>query len=175
MTARALAKAGDEAASDEASIIGLAGGSADAGLMTGLDTLGFDPAKLEAAMAAPDDETAAAAADEMLGGLRQGAAVDAKATIEFLMKSLSASYETAVVSGEIEDQSAYRGAYGLAVAARDIAAAQDPETFGSLKTELDVLVLMWPNKGPVYGALPAPEMVMAEQLARVKSELAGVP
>jgi hypothetical protein len=147
----------------------------DAGFMAGLDTMGFDPAPLEAAIAAPDDEAAAQAAGEMLAALRQSATGEVKATAEFLMKRLASAYETGVVSGEIAEPGAYRDAYGMAVTARDIAAAQDPDTYGALKTELDVLVLMWPKKGPVSGALPAPELVMAEQLARVKSVLAGLP
>src|SRR3990167_7801382 len=103
VTALALARAGEvEAAQTQAGMIGI-GADAEPGLMVGLDTLGFDPAPLEAALAAPQDETVAEAADTMLDALRQSATGDVKGTTEFLMKSHAGAYGGSVSSREIPE------------------------------------------------------------------------
>lgn len=151
-------------------------------LMGALEAAGYDPApidqlyaEIEAGTPAEEAEETIAEAQEMLAAFRGSAQGDVGETTEYLMKSLAREYEAGVVEGEVTDPVAFQMAYGLAVAARDIVAAQVPETHGSLTTELDVLVHMWPSKGPLPGTSPAPEMMMAEQLSRVKLALASLP
>jgi len=145
------------------------------GLMVGLDTLGFDAAPLGAVRAAPQDETARAALEAMLSALRPNASGDTKETTAFLMKSLGTAYEAGADAGSISDPEAYQTAYGLAVAARDIVAAQSGETYAGLRLELELLVRMWPRRGPVPDATPAPDGEMALALSRIKLALASLP
>lgn len=153
-----------------------------ADLMVGLDTLGYAPDALAAVRSAAEsgvsaEEAAASldAASATLASLRSGAGGDVVETTEFLMKRLAAEFEQGAEAGTITDGEAYQMAYGLAVAARDVAGAADQEVYGDLRRELDFLVLMWPRGGPVSSAVAPPEMQMAEQLARVKLAMAALP
>jgi len=148
----------------------------------GLDALGFKPevfeqvsAGLEAGKPAAEIEPLLAEAEANMRLMRDQAGGEPKTLIEYLMKTLAEEYDAGVDDGEIVNAGEYQDAYGFAVVARDIAAAQAPETYGELKLELDVLVLMWPSKGPLADSIPAPEPQMAEQLNRVKLTLAGLP
>jgi len=145
------------------------------GLMVGLDTMGFDPAAVSAVAAAPEDEAAAEAARVMLASMRPGMTGEVQATTGFLMKSLAAEYEAGADAGTIVDLEAYQTAYGLAVTARDIVAAQDPEIYGKLTLDLEILVRMWPGKGPLATSTPAPDSEMALALSNVKSALSSLP
>lgn len=148
----------------------------------GLDEFGFKPdvfrqvlAELEAGRPASEIEPLLAEAETNLTEMRAAAGGDPKSQIEFLMKSLADRYDAGVDTSTIVSLGDYQDAYGFAVVARDVAAAQDPAFYGPLKLELDLLVLMWPRKGPVSTSLPPPEFQMAEQLARVKLALATLP
>jgi hypothetical protein len=173
VTAVALYRAGeaDGAAAHAAQI----DAGAHPGLMVGLDTMGFDPAVVAAVAAAPEDERAAEAARVMLASMRPGMTGEVKATTEFLMKSLAAEYEAGADAGTIVDLHAYQTAFGLAVTARDIVAAQDPEIYGKLTLDLEILVRMWPGEGPLATSTPAPDSEMALALSNVKSALAALP
>ncbi len=148
----------------------------------GIDALGFKgalfeevSAALEAGKPAAEVEPLLAEAEANIKLIREGAGGDPADIIEYLMKTLADEYDAGVDDGEIVNAGEYQDAFGFAVVARDIAAAQDPETFGDLSKELEILVRMWPSKGPLAASMPAPELLMAEQLARVKSALAGLP
>jgi hypothetical protein len=149
--------------------------AANPGLMVGLDTMGFDPALLTAVAEAPEDEVAAEAASAMLAAMRPAMTGNIKETTAFLMKRLAADYEAGAQAGAILDLAAYQRAYGLAVTARDLAAAQDPEAYGKLTLELEILVRMWPGRGPLSASTPAPDFEMATALSDVKSALASLP
>jgi len=172
-TALALLRAGD--AEGGARHLAQLDATAHPGLMVGLDTLGFDPAPLAAVAAAPQDEAAHIAAETMLAALRPNATGDVKETTEFLMKALGTAYEAGADAGTISDIEAYQTAYGLAVAARDIVAAQPDEAYGALRLELELLVRMWPAAGPIADSTPAPDAEMALALSNVKLALAGLP
>ncbi len=173
VTAAALYRAGDDA-----------GGSVHAAhldaaahpeLMVGLDTLGFDPAPIEAVRAAPQDETALSVFEAMLAALRPNATGNVKETTEFLMKSLGVAYEAGADAGTISDLEAYQNAYGLAVTARDIVAAQEDAVYDDLRLDLEILVRMWPGKGPAAASTPAPDADMALALSNIKLALARLP
>lgn len=172
-TALALLRAGD--ADGGAQHLVHLDASAHPGLMVGLDTMGYDPAPLAAVAAAPQDETAGLAADAMLTALRPSATGEIKETVSFLMKSLGNKYEAGADAGTIADVDAYQTAYGLAVAARDIVAAQPDEAYADLRLELELLVRMWPSDGPLATSTPAPDAEMALALSNVKLALASLP
>ena len=172
-TALALLRAGD--AEGGTRHLSHLDASAHPALMVGLDTMGFDPAPLAAVAAAPQDEAAGLAADAMLAALRPTATGEVKETVAFLMKSLGNAYEAGADAGTISDVDAYQTAYGLAVAARDIVAAQPDEAYGDLRLELELLVRMWPGEGPLATSTPAPDAEMALALSNVKLALASLP
>lgn len=173
VTAIALYRAGE--AGGAAVHAGRIDAGAHPGLMVGLDTMGFDPAAVSAVATAPEDEAAAEAARVMLGAMRPGMTGDVKETTEFLMKQLASEYEAGAHGGTIVDLASYQTAYGLAVTARDIVAAQDPEVYRKLTLDLEILVRMWPGKGPLATSTPAPDSEMALALSNVKSALAALP
>lgn len=151
-------------------------------LMLGLETLGYDPQAIrtvyehmESGVPGREADTVMEAARAMLAQLRAGAGGQTGETVEFLMKTLARNFETGAEAGTITDPQAYQMAYGLAVAARDLAGSGEPETYGDLQRELDFLVLMWPRGGPVSTAVAPPELQIAEQLSRVKLALAALP
>jgi hypothetical protein len=148
----------------------------------GLDALGFKPEVFEQVSAALDSgkpasevEPLLAEAEANVAAMRAAAGGEPKALIEYLMLTLADEYDAGVDDGAIVNAGEYQDAYGFAVVARDIAAAQDPAVFGALRTELDMLILMWPGKGPLADSTPAPEALMAEALERVKSAIANLP
>jgi hypothetical protein len=148
----------------------------------GLDALGFKPevfeqvsAALDAGKPASEVEPLLAEAEANVAAMRAAAGGEPKALIEYLMLTLADEYDAGVDDGAIVNAGEYQDAYGFAVVARDIAAAQDPAVFGALRTELDMLILMWPGKGPLADSTPAPEALMAEALERVKSAIANLP
>jgi len=173
VTAVALYRSGEDAAG--AVHAAHLDASAHSGLMVGLDTLGFDAAPIEAVRAAPQDETAFAAFGAMLAALRPNATGTINETTGFLMKSLGAGYEAGADADAILDAEAYQTAYGLAVTARDLVAAQEGAVYSDLRLELEMLVRMWPGSGPVMTATPAPDTEMALALSNVKLALARLP
>ncbi|MBI1400063.1 hypothetical protein [Hyphomonas sp.] len=158
------------------------GAGAKADEVAGFDALGFKPelfnqisTELEAGKQAVEIEPLLVEAETNLAEMRRAAGGNPKALVEFLMKNLATEYDSGVDNSVIVNLGDYQDAYGYALVARDIAAAQDPAMFGALRLELDLLVLMWPGKGPLSTSLPPPEFQMAEQLARVKLALASLP
>ncbi len=158
------------------------GAGAKADEVAGFDALGFKPelfkqisTELEAGKQAVEIEPLLVEAETHLAEMRRAAGGNPKALVEFLMKNLATEYDSGVDNSVIVNLGDYQDAYGYALVARDIAAAQDPAMFGALRLELDLLVLMWPGKGPLSTSLPPPEFQMAEQLARVKLALASLP
>jgi hypothetical protein len=91
------------------------------------------------------------------------------------MKSLGAAYEAGADAGTISDLEAYQNAYGLAVTARDIVAAQEDAVYDDLRLDLEILVRMWPGKGPAAASTPAPDAEMALALSNIKLALARLP
>lgn len=173
VTGAALFRAGDDAG--RAVHVAHLDPAAHPGLMVGLDTLGFDAAPVEAVRAAPQDETALAAMDAMLAALRPNAAGDVQETTGFLMKSLGAAYEAGADAGTVPRVEAYQTACGLAMTARDIVAVQEGVAYGELQLELEILVRMWPGKGPSATSTPAPDLEMAQALLDIKLALARLP
>ncbi|MGE6696697.1 hypothetical protein ACQKH5_03320 [Hyphomonas sp. NPDC076900] len=147
-----------------------------------LQSLGFEPARIEAIQGAldldlPEEEITPlfAGAESNLAGVIEVSGVAPKETVTFLMRLSAEAYEAGVKYGEIIDLEAYQAAYGYALAARDLISPLDETVYGDLRLELDILVLMWPAVGPLPGRTPPPEVRMSEQFARVKVALAVLP
>lgn len=147
-----------------------------------MDKVGYLRAPLDAVSAAlslerPDEEVLAAleAAEAHLAGLQVGAEGGGAELIGFLMQVCAEAYEAGVSYGSIVRPLDYQTAYGLAILAQELASELESEAHANLHLELRMLVLMWPAAGPVTTAAPPPEFQMAEQFARVRSALAGLP
>lgn len=109
------------------------------------------------------------------GEVLAGSGQPPRELVTFLMQRSAEAYDRSVRLGEVTDPELYQAAFGYVAAARRLAGPLDPEAYGKLQLELNILALMWPASGPVTGPAPPPEMRMAEQYARVKLALAGVP
>ena len=147
-----------------------------------LESLGFEPARLEAVIAALELDRPAEEIEPLLAGAESSlfaalAASDVppKESVAFLMRLSAEAYERGVKYGEIIDAAAYQSAYGYAVAAREVVSPLDDAVYGALRLELDILALMWPAAGPVPERTPPPELRMSEQFARVKLALSALP
>lgn len=148
----------------------------------GLQALGFRAELVDAAAGAieigrpPDEvEPLLAGAVSNLAGTLAASGAAPKDLVTFLMRVCAEAYDAGVDRGDIVNVEAYQASYGYAVAARDLVATLERETYGDLRLELDILVLMWPASGPVEGSAPPPEIRMAEQLSRVRLALALAP
>lgn len=145
----------------------------------GLDALGFRADLVNAAAGAmdvgrPSDEVEGllAEANANLTDVLGASGERPQGLVSFLMRACAEAYEAGIDRGDIVNAEAYQASYGYALAARDLVAALDAETYGDLRLELDILVLMWPASGPVEGSAPPPEIRMAEQFSRIKIALA---
>ncbi len=112
---------------------------------------------------------------ENLETVRTAAEGDAYDTIRFLISQSEEAYRAGIEYGVVRDFAEYAGAYGFAAAARDLARQLPSEAARDLQTELDMLVLMWPDGGPLPDSTPAPEAQIAAQISRVRLALAVAP
>ncbi len=147
-----------------------------------LQALGFEPqridmlsAGLELGRADEEVQQLFADAEANLSAALAASGTPPEDTVTFLMQQSAEAYDLGVKYGEVEDAKAYQAAFGFAVAARDLISPLDPEVYGDLRLELDILVLMWPSAGPLPGRTPPPEVRMSEQFARVKLALTRLP
>jgi hypothetical protein len=147
-----------------------------------LQALGFEPqridmlsAGLELGRADEEVQQLFADAEANLSAALAASGTLPEDTVTFLMQQSAEAYDLGVKYGEVEDAKAYQAAFGFAVAARDLISPLDPEVYGDLRLELDILVLMWPSAGPLPGRTPPPEVRMSEQFARVKLALTRLP
>ncbi|KCZ92165.1 hypothetical protein [Hyphomonas johnsonii] len=147
----------------------------------GIDALGFDgplfvklSEDLAAGKSAEEVEPELAAADANIKLLQQNAASDPVGQIDFLMTTCINEYKVGVVDGAIVEAGEYQDAYGFAVVARDIAKRMDNPGAEQALMELELLVRMWPNNGPLADSIPAPVSEIAAQVSRVKLELSSL-
>lgn len=139
----------------------------------GFDRFGFDPASLDTVRQAveggvpPEDamETIDAAQAAIFSGL-EGSGMDSLDLVLFLLEVCGEEYGAGVMDAAIQRPLAYQVAYGHAVNARQV--ARGMEDTGDLVLELEILVRMWPDNGPVTADAVAPVAAMGTQIARAR-------
>lgn len=178
----ALAQAGSS--QDAAEHLRLAISEVKPGGLTRLVESGLDPDLFEAAATALESEAPVDEVDAKLEAvegnislLRANAGGDPATLIGYLTKHCYNTYRDGVsLDNTIERPLQYQEAYGYAVVARDLSDSLDADTgdASGLKLELELLVRMWPDEGPVAGDVPAPVMTLASQINRVELELSAL-
>lgn len=176
----ALAHSGSS--QDAAGHLRLAISEVKPGGLTRLIENGLDPDLFEAAATAletgaPVDEVEAKleAVEGNISLLRANAGGDPVALIGYLTKHCYNAYRDGVsLDNTIDRPSQYQEAYGYAVVARDLSDDLDSNVASGVQLELELLVRMWPDEGPIAGDVPAPVMNVASQINRVELELSAL-
>ena len=136
----------------------------------GFDAYGFDPADFESLVTSvPTDEEGLpdlSAAEEHIRTMLASTGTAPLDQVLFLMDQCSDSYAAGVMDSAIRRPLAYQTSYGYAVIARDI--ARQIEGGDDLLLELELLVRMWPDEGPVDAGAVAPEPAIGTQIARAR-------
>ncbi|HPE49046.1 MAG TPA: hypothetical protein PLR76_11640 [Hyphomonas sp.] len=171
--AAGLALAGAGQAEDAAAQLRAAVGKIDPGEVPGLEALGYDPAVFEAAASALEAGDIAQDKLDAVGAnmktLRANAGGNPGEQIGYLMKHCLKEYRNGVsLDNQIVENGAYEDAYGYAVVARDIAGSMEGDDASDVRLELELLVRMWPEQGPVWADAPAPVLNLASQVSRVE-------
>ncbi len=144
----------------------------------GLDKMGFDAgvfeavsAALESGKPAADIEPQLKAAEANLAAMREKAGGDPADLIAFLMETVTAEYSVAVKDGKVTDPGEYQDAYGFAVVAKDLASGLDGDAATKVTGELDQLIAMFPEGGPIPPVDPAPAGQVSAMASRVTLSL----
>ena len=144
----------------------------------GLDKLGFDAgvfeavsAALESGKPAADIEPQLKAAEANLAAMREKAGGDPAELIAFLMDTVTDEYSVAVKDGKVTDPGEYQDAFGFAVIAKDLASGLDGDAATKVTGELDQLIAMFPEGGPIPPADPEPAGKVSAMASRVTLSL----
>lgn len=142
----------------------------------GIDALGFKADIFEAVSKALDEGKPAAevepmlkAAEENIALLQKNAGGDAADIIRFLMETVDEEYAIGVKEGKITDPGEYQDAFGFSVIALKIASQQDNV---ELVSQIETLVKMWPEKGPLADSTPSS---VADVIAHTAKVVAALP
>jgi hypothetical protein len=144
----------------------------------GIDALGFDQAAfiavseaLEAGRPAEEIEPLLAAAEANMALMQTRAGGDPAEVIAYLMDVIDEEYAIGVTAGTVTDPGEYQDAYGFTVVAIDIAGRM--ENAGILLAELDALLMLWPDTGPLAQSVPAPVSQIQARTGAVRNALEG--
>ncbi|MEM6929684.1 MAG: hypothetical protein AAF602_22280, partial [Myxococcota bacterium] len=147
----------------------------------GIDALGFDSAVFETVSKALEDgrpaseiEPQLAAAEANMQLLQKNAGGDAKAIIEYLMATVVEEYQVGVKDGAITDPGEYQDAFGFSVVALKTARRMDSPAAKGVVTELETLVALWPEDGPLAASTPQPVAEVTAQTSKVLLALSGL-
>lgn len=141
----------------------------------GIDALGFEPgifeqvsAALEEGRPASEIEPLLEAAEANLALMRTNAGGDQRAIVSYLLDVAEAEYAIGVADGVVTDAGEYQDAYGFVATAINMA-----QHLGNaeLVTELESLLSLWPDDGPLASSTPAPASNVNDQISRVRSAL----
>ena len=136
----------------------------------GFEAFGFEPAAFDDFPTDPTGETETSAdpseAEAHILDVIAETGTRPLDQILFLLEQCSDSYAAGVLDAAIERPLAYQASYGYAVIARDI--ARQIEDGDDLLLELEILVRMWPDEGPVDADAVAPEPAIGTQIARAR-------
>ncbi|MDJ0921625.1 MAG: hypothetical protein QNI84_10890 [Henriciella sp.] len=144
----------------------------------GIDALGFDQslfeqvsAALDAGQPAEDVEPLLAAAQANISLMMQNAAGDPSTLIAYLMDTVVEEYQIGVTDGEITDPGEYQDAFGFVVTALEIAGSVEGEAASRVISELQTLLAMWPETGPLADSPPTSVALVVAQASRVRLAL----
>ena len=148
----------------------------------GIDALGFQADVFEAVSKALDEGRPAAElepqlkkAEENMALMQQKAGGDTKDIIEYLMGTVVEEYGVGVTEGKVTDPGEYQDAYGFSVVSLKMAKRiQDPKA-ADLTRELEALVAMWPEGGPLAASTPKPVAEVTAQTSKVLLALSALP
>ena len=143
----------------------------------GIDALGFKADIFEAVSKALDEGKPAAEvepmlkeAEENIALLQKNAGGDAADIIRFLMETVDEEYAIGVKEGKITDPGEYQDAFGFSVIALGVATQQDN---AELVSQIETLVKMWPEKGPLADSTPTAVSDVTAQTAKVVTSLSS--
>lgn len=146
----------------------------------GLDALGFNGALFETVSAALDAGQTAVeiepqlkAAEENLALVAEQAGGDTVEILDFLIAVTVEEYTAGVPADTVEIAGEYQDAYGFAVVARQRAESLDGEDGARVRAEIDNLIALWPENGPVPPEAPTPASAIAAQASSVTLELSA--
>ncbi|MEL6243803.1 MAG: hypothetical protein AAFQ21_00555 [Pseudomonadota bacterium] len=140
----------------------------------GIDALGFDQVifiqvseALEAGLPAEDIVPQLAAAEANMALMQANAGGDPVDIISYLMDTVFEEYRIGVTDGVITDLGEYQDAFGFTVVALNIAGRMDRQDTTGLIGELETLLAMWPEGGPLAESTPTPVTELVAQTSRV--------
>ncbi|GAB5459124.1 MAG: hypothetical protein Hens3KO_21540 [Henriciella sp.] len=144
----------------------------------GIDALGFQADVFEAVSTALEEGRSAAeiepmlqAAEQNIALIRANAGGDPVDIISYLMDTIVEEYTIGVTDGAITDPGEYQDAFGFALIALDVAKPLTGEAAARTVSELETLVAMWPEGGPLAASTPQPVSEVVAQTSRVHSSL----
>ncbi len=145
----------------------------------GIDALGFDQDiflqvsdALEQGRPADEIEPQLAAAEANMALMQQNAGGDPVEIISYLMDTVFEEYRIGVTDGVITDPGEYQDAFGFTVVALDIARRVEDRDTDRLIAELETLLSMWPETGPLAASIPTPVAQLVAQTSQVHIALA---
>lgn len=140
----------------------------------GIDALGFDQdvfisvsTALEQGRPASEIEPQLAAAEANMATMQSNAGGDPVDVIGYLMDVIFEEYRIGVQGGVITDPGEYQDAFGFAVVALDIANRIEGKDTERLISELETLLSMWSEEGPLAQSTPTDVSVLVAQTSKV--------
>jgi hypothetical protein len=140
----------------------------------GIDALGFDQdiflqvsQALEEGRPAEEIEPQLTAAEANMALMQENAGGDPADIIGYLMDTVFEEYRIGVTDGVITDPGEYQDAFGFTVVALDIAGRIEGRNTERLISELETLLAMWPQSGPLADSTPTPVADLVAQTSRV--------
>ena len=150
----------------------------------GIDALGFEEqifksvsAALEAGKSASDAsiEEMLQQADANIALIQKNAGGETNEIITYLMEQVINEYNIGVKAGQITDAGEYLDAFGFALVALKMAkrTAAEEKAVPPLISELNKLVAMWPEGGPLADSVPTSKTEVIAQAVSVMKTLEG--
>lgn len=140
----------------------------------GIDALGFEQeiflqvsAALDQGRPAAEIEPQLAAAEANMALMQANAGGDPVDIISYLMDTVFDEYRVGVTDGAITDVGEYQDAFGFTVVALNIANRIEDKDTSRLIAELESLLAMWPETGPLADSTPTAVSDLVAQTSKV--------
>lgn len=140
----------------------------------GIDALGFDQEiflqvsqALEDGRPAAEIEPQLAAAEANMVLMQSNAGGDPIDIISYLMDTVFDEYRVGVTDGMITDPGEYQDAYGFTAVALDIANRIEGKDTSRLISELEALLALWPETGPLADSTPTSVSALVARTSKV--------